>query len=78
MEGLKRVAFSKLFACLPESWVKRPQPMMQIIIYQAWFQVPAVVDGGEEVVEEMVAEGGEDEQEAALVQVSYCVQLKMG
>ena len=40
--------------------------------------MPAVVDGGEEVVEEMVAEGGEDEQEAALVQVPYCVQLKMG
>ena len=38
-------------------------------------QVPGVVEGGEEVVEEVVAEGGEDEQQAALVQVPHRVQL---
>jgi len=61
VKSLKRVIFSKFFASLPESRVERLQP--------------GVVEGGEEVVEEVVAEGGEDEQQAALVQVPHRVQL---
>ena len=38
-------------------------------------QVPGVVEGREEVMEEVVAKGGEDQQQVALVQVPHCVQL---
>jgi len=37
--------------------------------------IPGVVDGWKEVMEEMVAKGGENEQQVSLVQISYCVQL---
>ena len=76
MKSLKRVIFSKFFASLPESRVERLQPsiMLGFCLVDSQ-QVPGVVEGGEEVVEEVVAEGGEDEQQAALVQVPHRVQL---
>ena len=40
--------------------------------------MPGVVKGGEEVVKEVVAKGGQDEHQAPLVQVPHCVQLVIG
>ena len=37
--------------------------------------IPGVVDGWKEVMEEMVAKGGENKQQVSLAQVSHSFQL---